>query len=356
MQNKKTYWFIAIVVILIIILVIAGKSGTSSKIKVGAVLPMSGFGKLYGEETQKGFTLCKADNTEFVIEDSQALPAVGVSAFNKIVSTNKPDAIVVMMSSVAEATLPLAKSYNGPVIATGVSSVNIAERGGDRYFRYFSRGEKESVMNAEYLLNTLKIKKLGVLYLNADYGKTYVDGVNSVYKDKGEVITESFNTGTTDFKTNVAKLKAKNVEAIYIVGYDNDLELSIKDIKTLKYKGIIFGNSIFNNLMAKGVDKNILDGVYFSTLNFYTGERKDSFFADYKAKYGTEANWYAASGCDIARQLGQVKGKDVMGYYKNLKSYEGINGKIFANGREFEFPEGVALYKDGKFEVMQAAK
>jgi ABC-type branched-subunit amino acid transport system substrate-binding protein len=58
----------------------------SKKIKVGAVFAMTGFGQLYGEETKKGFDLCKNENIELIVEDSQSKPTVGVTAFNKLVN------------------------------------------------------------------------------------------------------------------------------------------------------------------------------------------------------------------------------------------------------------------------------
>lgn len=343
---KKYIWILVAVVIILTPIIYFGKSKTSENIKVGAVFSMTGFGQLYGEETQRGFNLCKNDNIELVVEDSQSKPTVGVTAFTKLVNVDKPDIILVMMSSVAESTLPLVKTYNGPVLATSVSASDITGRGGEKYFRYFSTGETESKTAAEYMRDILQIKRPGVLYLNSDYGKTYLTGFEGVFGGKNEVISESFNQGTTDFKTHILKLKEKGVDAIYIAGYDNDLILAIKDLRNIKFTGVIFANEIFTNITSK-LDGNLLNGIYFNALRFFTTEKRDIFYQNYKGKYGTEATWYSTMGCDIARQINLAKDKDLLKHYANLKTFDGLNGKINTKGRELEIIPDIAVYQDG---------
>ncbi len=345
---------VTISILLVFVVVYTKKTEISEKIKVGAVFSMTGFGQLYGEETLKGFELCKNDNIELIVEDSQSKPAVGVTAFNKLISVDKPDIVLVMMSSVAESTLPLVKNYAGPVLATSVSASKITERGGERYFRYFSTGETESRTSAEYMLNTLKVKKVGVLYLNSDYGLTYINGITEVF-GKESVVGEPFNQGTTDFKTHIIKLKENGADAIYIAGYDNDLLLSIKDIRLLKYNGIVFANEIFTNITSK-LDKTVLDGIYFSALRFFTTEKSDSFYFNFKEKYNTEATWYASMGCDIARQINGDKSKDLLSYYSNLKKFNGLNGDINSKGRELEIMSDIAVYKDGGIKILKVIR
>lgn len=352
-KNKKISILLAIAVVILALYYFTKSPDVKNSIKVGAVLPMTGFGQLYGEETQKGFNLCKNDYLELIVEDSQSLPAGGVSAFSKLVSSSNPGMIILMMSSVAEATLPLIKNYDGVVLATGVSTPEITKRGGDKYFRYFSNGVNSSILDAKFLLNDLKIKKLGVLYHNSDYGKTYLNGADDVYKNAGEIISEGFNPGTTDFRTSLIKLIDKKVDGIYIVGYDQDLELSIKTLKNLTYGGKIYGNSIVNNLIQKDSDKNYLESVYFSSLGFITGDKSDKFFEDYKNKYGGTPNWYAATGCDIARQVNNIEDANFFGYFSKLKSFSGLNGDIENIDREMEIKYDVSQYINGTVKVLK---
>ena len=349
--SKKWVWAVLVLVVIIVVISISRNKTEPNTVKVGAVFSMTGFGQMYGEETKKGFELCKNDNIELIVEDSQSNPTAGVSAFNKLVNVDKPDIILIMMSSVAESTLPLVKNYTGPVLATSVSASKITERGGEKYFRYFSTGETESKTAAEYMLNTLKVKKVGVLYLNSDYGLTYVNGITEVF-GKEFVVSESFNQGTTDFKTHVIKLKESGADAIYIAGYDNDLLLAIKDIRLLKYSGIVFANEIFTNITNK-LDKTVLDGIYFSALRFFTTKKGDPFYTDFKEKYNAEATWYASMGCDIARQINDAKGGDLLKYYSNLKNFSGLNGKASIRGREIEIMSDIAVYKDGAIKVLK---
>jgi len=352
---KKYIWLVVVVIVILLAVIVSTKKPETSKmIKVGAVLPMTGFGQLYGEETQKGFNLCKNDNIDLIVEDSQAKSALGVTAFNKLVSVDKPDIILVMMSAVAESTLPLVKNYTGPVLATSVSVPQITERGGEKYFRYFSLGENEAKTAAEYMLNNLGVKKVGVLYLNSDYGLTYLNSITEMF-GKESVVGESFNQGTTDFKTHVVKLKESGADAIYIAGYDNDLLLSIKDIRLLKYTGIVFANEIFTNITNK-LDKEVLEGVYFSALRFFTTDKSDSFYTDFKEKYNIEATWYASMGCDIARQINGAKSNDLLNYYSNLKKFNGLNGEINLKDRELEIMSDIAVYKDGAIKILKVIK
>ena len=93
-----------------------------SRLKIGAVLALSGTGADFGSDLRRGMELCAPNGTELVFEDSQGNPATGLAAFKKLVDTEHVNVGVVSFSGVANAVLPVAVSYRVPVILTIVSS------------------------------------------------------------------------------------------------------------------------------------------------------------------------------------------------------------------------------------------
>lgn len=347
--SKKWVWaVIALVIIVGIAYFYNNSAKDDTKIRVGAVLPLSGASTFYGEEIKKGIEMCNPGNVEYIYEDSAGSAATGVSAYNKITKIDKVDVTIVGMSTVVPAILPIAKENKDFVIATMVTAADVGKNGGDTVFRYYSDGYKAAQVISASMIKQ-GAKNIGILYVQNDFGETYKKGAEAFLSDKGvSVYAESFLATETDFSTSLLKLKQNNVDSIMVIAYDKQTLQAITKIKDLKLNTSIFTGWMWNNSDFEKSPK-VFDGVYVPR-SFYlsgSGEKVVNFNTNYKTKYGINASQFAAIGCDLAILLGDNNIRTAEQLTK-LESFSGINGEIKqAQYGEFDFPIQMIQYKDG---------
>jgi hypothetical protein len=84
--------------------------------RIGAVLGLTGPASIIGQEIHQGMHLCADPGTNLIIEDSQGLPASGLSAFKKLVEQDRVNVSVVTFRGVAGAVLSIAAVKQIPVV------------------------------------------------------------------------------------------------------------------------------------------------------------------------------------------------------------------------------------------------
>ena len=337
---KRGLWIAVGVVIIVIILAVlfstVWKPEQEEVIKIGAVLPLSGPGSFFGEETMKGMELCNEEaNLTIIYEDSQTNPSVGVSAFQKLVDVDKINIVITAFSSISNAIVPVAKEKNVPIIMTLVSAEEVAKKGGELVFRYFTSGEQEAPIIANYAIKNLKLKNFAIIYLNDEYGQSYRNAFkNEVEKLGGALVEEqTFLRGDTDFRTQLTKIKFNNPDAIYIIGYNTHIINVIKQIKELEIDATILTNWILASPDVRKGNEEILEGIYLTTPSFYFSNKTSikQFKEKFAEKYGKEPSAYAAIGCDIVNLLKKYQNPDIsklISNLKNIKDYEGVMGTL----------------------------
>jgi branched-chain amino acid transport system substrate-binding protein len=355
-MTKKIIWIIiaAIVVILVAWGITRNTDNVSGeKIKVGAVLPLSGATAYFGEEMKKGMEMCNPGNLEYVFEDSVGTPQQGISAYNKLTRIDKADVTVVGMSTVVPAILPIAKENKDFVITTIVTAADVGKNGGDTVFRYYIDGAVIGEIIANSMLKK-DVKKVGVLYVQNEYGETYKNGAVDFLNSKSILVyPESFLATDTDFSTAILKLKQQGVDSVLVVAYDKQTLQIVSKIKDSN-----LGVDIYNAWMWSDADlaKNtkILEGVIMprSEYLFGSSDKTMKFDQEFKAKFGVQSNQYGSIGCDLSKLIGE-NNINTAEKLSNLKKFSGVNGEITqAENGEFYFPVKMIQYIGGKTAVL----
>lgn len=347
---KKLFWLIIIIVIVAFVIIFSKQnSGVSnSTIKVGAVIPLSGTSSYIGEEMKKGMEMCNPGNLKFFFEDSFGTAQQGISAFNKLTQIDKVDATVVAMSTVVPAILPIAKERKDFVITAVVTAADVAKNGGGSVFRYYSNGYNAAKVIADSMVKK-NTKKIGILYVQNEFGETYKRGMEDFLKDKDvSVYPESFLATETDFSTALLKLKQSNVDSIIVIAYDKQTIQAITKIKDQKIDVDIYTAWMWNN-SDFSKNSSVFEGVYVprSFYLFGSNEKVVKFNNDFKTKYGAEASQFSAVGCDLAILVGEnnINTSEKM---TKLNKFSGINGEITQDEYgEFDFPIKMIQYTNG---------
>jgi len=161
---KKRWITLAIILVVIVgLLIVFTNVGKKSKdYKIGAILPLTGSASYLGKNIQKGMELAQEEINNagginsvplnIIFEDSMNDPKTGVSSYEKLVNNKSLNAIIVAMSTVTNAIIPLAKRDKIPLLCTAVSASGISKQS-QWVFRF---SQKQMTMQ-KLLLNILII-------------------------------------------------------------------------------------------------------------------------------------------------------------------------------------------------------
>lgn len=346
---KKGIWWIIVVVIIALLLIWGGSgdkdtaSNTSvagAKIKIGAMMPLSGDAAAYGEAVKKGIELArkelKADNIEVIYEDSKCSPQDAANAINKL-KTDKVIAIVgEVCSSATMAAAPIANSAMIPMVAPSATSPKLTEAG-DYVFRVVPSDLYQGTFGADLMAKTGH-KNLAIIYSNEDYGL----GLNTVITDKftqagGKVVaSEAVNSGSTDVRTQISKIKNLKPDAIFLGTNSPDSGVAVlKQLKELGLNVPIYASESMNSQTVLDGAKNAAEGITVMSVTLGS----DSFKERHEKEYGKGPDVFAAQGYDAfvaiknAIDSGAKTGEAVKTALYKVE-FDGVTGhvKFDANG------------------------
>jgi branched-chain amino acid transport system substrate-binding protein len=307
-------------------------------LRIGMLLPLTGPGASIGEDLRSGALLCGGSILEMVFEDSQSSPSAGVSAFSKLVYGDKVNFTVVAFSPIASAVIPLAARRSVPLLLTVVSSTAVARTGGENVVRFFSSGEQEAPIMANVAARYLNLRRVGVLFIEDDYGLSYRDAFDKSFTLLGGTVprSESFRRDAGDFRAELLRLKGSSVQAIYFVGYDSHDVNILRQADELQLGVQLLGNWTLSHPTVMQLDPKLREGVYFTTAEFYFSTRPEvlRFKREYQERFGRAASGYAGLGCDTAMLLSLVPektGRGALTFLKGLETTSGIMGKLKAD-------------------------
>jgi len=311
---KKTWIAIGIIIIaaLVVMLVVTQTEQRHEEIKIGVILTLSGDAAPYGRSAKDAIelgigeindgNLLGGKNIYLIYEDDQLDPKTGVSAFKKLVEVNKVSAVIgPLTSSVALAIAPVANERKIVLLSPSASSPSITEAG-DYIFRNVASDEFESRVMAQYAYDSLKLRKVGIIHINNDFGVGYRQFFTKYFRDKGGEIpvAEVYEQGSSDFRTQLTKLKASSVEAIYVIGYKEmgkvlrqAQELGL-DVQFLSYSAIEDPDIISQA-------RNSAEGVVYSRQSFDPNDPTDvvrKFSSSFRKVYNRDPDAYAALSYD----------------------------------------------------------
>jgi branched-chain amino acid transport system substrate-binding protein len=377
-KTKIWTWLVPLIVVIIILAIVIPlsmkKPAEEEVIKIGAILPLSGSGAYLGQQARDGIVIAqeeingaggiKGKQIKVIFEDSKGDPKEAVTVFNDLMMQENPQVMIVAFTAPTLALIPLAEEKKISLISTITSGPGIAAKG-NYTFRIFTTSEIDAPIIANYVVDTLHLKKFGVIYMNDDYGLSYYESFKKTVENKGgEVVgAETFARSDADFKTQLLKLKEKNPEAIYVVGLDSHYITIFKQAKELNLNQILLGNWILASPNVIQKMGNTLEGSYFTTPLYYleTPQGKNAIFnAKYQEKFNKTADAYSAFGYDtlmIVAEAAKLKGASREGIYEGLLSvtYNGLLGNLsFDKDGEINFQLYPATIKNGKLVVISS--
>ena len=334
--------------------------------KIGAILPLTGPGAVFGEEDKRGIILAVEDinskggingkKIEVIFEDSKTDPKEAVTIFNKFLAFSIPPVILSELSSVGMALKPLIEE-NKIVMFIIAAHPDLTKEGG-YVFRMLPTASNQTERLARLASEELKLKNIAILYINDDLGDALRKSfINSFKNLKGRIrAVEAFDKEGVDFRPQITKIIAKKPQAIFVAGYGKALGIVIKQIREMGYEGLLLGTPEIPfpevlSIAGKAAEEAIIIDVLIDENN----PKVKKFIEKFKRRFKKEPTLAAYLAYDMLQMVAvaiKKKGYTSEGIREGLLSirrFPGLTGRldVLSNG-DVNFRLGLKVIKGGK--------
>ncbi len=354
------------------------KPPEAKEIKIGVLMPLTGDAASIGVPAWNGIQFAieqinggrkpEEPLLRLVAEDTKALPTEGLSGLQKLISIEKVKLIIgPLTSTVTLAVAPVAEKNKVVIISPGASAPKISESG-DYIFRSEISEKLGGAIQAKLAINELGYKRVACVYINTDYGV----GLFRVFKDSFEqlgghiVLSEAFDSGETDFRAIISKIKTVETDAVFLVAIDEVINF-VKQKEELGLVAQIYTTPIFENkLYLEKLDK-WAEGIVYVYYGTYAPEAKDdrvrSFVQAYESRFKSIPTYYSANAYDAANMLyaalraSSYQAEGVKDALYKIKNFEGVSGVMsFDNNGDVTKEVSLKVVRNGSFRFYENVK
>ncbi|MFS8524924.1 MAG: ABC transporter substrate-binding protein [Limnochordales bacterium] len=312
---------VGLVAALAALLVLTAGAGVFAQqtVVIGTLGPLTGDYASYGVSVANGVELAVNEanasgqyNYVFRVqkEDTRGDSVQAVNAINKLIELDRVTAIVgAVLSGETMTAGPIAQDEGVPFITPSATAPAVSEIG-DYEFRNVITDDKQSAQMIDYVVNTLGLQRIAVLYTNNDYGVALRQGVEAGVRAAGAqlVAVESFLDGDSDFTAQLTNIAAANPEALYIAGYYTEAAQIARQAQRIGLNVRIMGADGFDSPLLVELGGDAVEGALFTS--GFDSETDDpaarAFIEAYEAAYGVKPDMFAANAYDSARIIIQA--------------------------------------------------
>ncbi len=346
-----------------------------NSVNVGVILPLTGGAGKYGIDAKEGIELAVSltkprgelagKTIKLAIEDDQTSPSQTVSAFQKLIASIKPSAVIGGMTSTsALAAAPIAEQ-NGVVFLSPSASTPDLTDAGDFIFRNELSDAIGGIEQAVFARDSLDLFKVAILYINNDYGIGVKNAFTNTFKSYGGsiVCSEPFEADAQDFRFVLTKIIASKPQALFFIAYKESIPI-LRQLKELGAKFKLLSTPVFEDRDVLNQLGDLADGVIYV---YYGGFSVDAdnqlvknFVDKFKNAYGREPGYYAALGFDAmnllinAMENGGLSSEEIRDALYKIKDYRGVTGLTsFTKDGDVEKPVIFKDVENGQFGIWQ---
>jgi branched-chain amino acid transport system substrate-binding protein len=351
----------------------------SDPILIGVSGPLTGPNAQYGLQWKQGFDLAldkinadggaKGRKIAYVFEDSQSDPRQAVAIAQKFVADSR---IVIELGDFSSpASMAASPIYQrGGLVQYGFtnSHPDFTKAGDFMWSPSVSQADEQPLLAA--YAHRVGLKRIAILHLNTDWGRTSKDHFARAAKELGAeiVISEGYQPEERDFRSTLVRARDANPDGFALMSYAPDGALIVRAVRQLGLKQqIVAASSVYSPRFIE-LGGDAVEGVHTGSRYFPDDPRPEvrDFITSFKAKYGGEPdafNAYAFDAINFAvaaiRQGGTDRRaiRDALGQLKDVSSV--IFGKATfdtATRRILGAKNAELVVKDGRFQIWDGKK
>ncbi|MGE0750334.1 MAG: ABC transporter substrate-binding protein [Variibacter sp.] len=349
-----------------------GLAQSKTSVVIGVGGPLTGQYAQYGAQWKKGFDLALDEINanggingrplEYVFEDTQSDPRQTVNVARKFVSDDRIVCEVGDFSSAASMAASPIYQAAGMVQFGFTNSHPNFTKGGDFVWSNAVNQADEMPLLADFVRD-LGLKRIAVLFINSDWGRTAKDILEKAVKERGgEVVgAEGYLADEKDFRSAIVRVRDSNPDGIALISYYPDGAQITRQIKNAGLKQpIVAGGSVYSpKFLELGGDA--VNGV-LTTVPFFPGDPRpevQKFVKSFEAKFKVEPDAYNGRAydtfillADVMRQFGMDRKAIQQGLTKIKDVPSVVYGRVTFNPatRRVANPHvSRIMVKDGKW-------
>jgi branched-chain amino acid transport system substrate-binding protein len=299
---------------------VSAQEQTGEPIYLGVSGPLTGPNAQYGAQWKQGFDLAldqingsggiKGRPLRYIFEDTQSDPKQTVAVAQKFVSDKRIVAELGDFSSPASMAASPIYQRAGLVQFGFTNSHPDFTKTGDFIWSNSVSQAEEQPLNAAFAVKRLGFKRIAVLHLNTDWGRTSKDHLVAAAKALGAeiVATEGYLPEEKDFRSTLVRVRDAKPDSLFLESYYADAALLVRQARqTGLTVPIAAASSIYSPKFVE-LGGDAAEGVYTSSRFFPEDPRPEvqTFVQAFKAKYGKEPDAFNSYAYDTIILFGQV--------------------------------------------------
>jgi branched-chain amino acid transport system substrate-binding protein len=278
-QNNALLWVIVAILVVLGVVYFSqqpanGPEEETGPIVVGGLTPLTGDGVSYGDPTQRTTMMAideinaaggiNSRQINVVWEDGKCSGTDATTATQKLLNV---DQVKIILGGACSGETLAAAALTQPARAllfSGLSSSPDITNAGDLVFRTYPSDAFQGKIMAQYAALDLGYKSAAVISENTDYAQGLSKVFSAEFIAQGEniVFDEAYNTGDTDFRTLITKLKAASPDFVYIVPQTYQPgELILKQLRELGVRAQLAGAETLVNRDAITSNPTLYEGL-----------------------------------------------------------------------------------------------
>jgi len=239
--------------------------------------------------------------------DTQGDPAQAPTLVKKAISDKVVGVVGPAFSGESATADPILEQGQIPNISPSATATTLSTKGWKYFHRVLANDGVQGPGDADFMANTLKLKKVAVIDDASEYGKGLGDDVRKTLKSDNVAIpvSEAATAGSADYSSTVNKIKSAGVDGIFYAGYYSDASKLIKQLRDASVTATFMsGDGTLDAKFVSGggtsaTNRAILSCTCSSAVGS-TVAAVQKFASAYKAKWKTEPATYSAEGYDAA--------------------------------------------------------
>ena len=344
------------------------KSPVQESIRFGLVASITGDLKPWDEESVRGAQLAIEEfnanggasgrKVDLIIADGESRPEAAKAAAEKLISEDK---VVLLLGEIASGlTMQMAQAATPagiPLISIGATRTSLND-GRPNLFRVCYTDSFQGPVMAKFAFEELKFRRIGIV---TDKKQPFSTGLSDGFRDSftklgGHIVDEQFyETGDTEFHGQIANLKSRRPDGVFLSGYFNETGPFARQARESGLNVKLMGGDGWDGseILRSGGDA-ILNN-YFCT-HYNNRENRPvvkQFLAKWAKKYGGEPSTSmgalaydgAMLACNAITRAATIDAAGLQNAIEDTVGFQGVTGTITLKGRNGNPPKRAVIVK-----------
>jgi len=287
---------------------------TKEAIKIGVLIPITGLASAIGEDNRQGLEIAKEDllikysnlKLEILYEDTAYDAKIAVNGYHKLRDVNKVGVIISGGTKISGPIRALAQVDKVLQMAIWSAAPSYSDTH-DLNYRTTPMSDDNVPVLINYLVRN-KLKTLAIFYTNDEFGVTYKEAFEKFALVAGIdlVIVDGYIPTGKDFRVQLAKIKSKKPQAMFVAGTAPNLGNIFKQAREIGIDARFISQGAAENKQmldgALGAAEGLIYSYYFNPASKYAKDFADKYFA----RHSKVASQYAAEAYTGLMLIGEA--------------------------------------------------